>query len=215
MAKTMIELPVYNREGNELEKVQIDPAVLGGVVRSALLKQAIVMYHANKRQGTAANKSRGMKAGSTRKLYKQKGTGRARVGNNRTCVRKGGGVAFAKYARDFSQKMPKKQRRLARNSAILSKIKTNDIMIIDKIEFDAPKTKEFALILKNLKIDRSCLVAIDDYNQNVYKSVRNIPRVEILEVDQLNAGDICNKRKLLLTKKSLECLVNPQVEAEN
>jgi len=215
MAKTMIELAVYNREGKELEKVQIDPAVLGSVVRSALLKQAIVMYHANKRQGTAANRDRGLKAGSTRKLYKQKGTGRARVGNNRTCVRKGGGVAFAKYARDFSQRMPKKQRRLARNSAILSKIKTNDIMVIDKIEFAAPKTKDFALILKNLKIDRSCLVAIEDYNQNVYKSVRNLPRVEILEVDQLNAGDICNKRKLLLTKKSLESLVNPQVAAEN
>ena len=211
----MIELPVYNQEGKELEKVQLDPAVLGSVVRNALLKQAIVMYHANKRQGTAANKSRGMKAGSTRKLYKQKGTGRARVGNNRTCVRKGGGVAFAKYARDFSQKMPKKQRRLARNSAILAKIKADNLTIIDKIEFTAPKTKEFAAILKNLNIDRSCLVAIEDYNQNVYKSVRNIPKVDVLEVDQLNAGDICNKVKLLMTKKSLESLVNPQVEAEN
>ena len=211
----MIELPVYNKEGQELEKVQIDPVALGTIVRNALLKQAVVMYHANKRQGTAANKSRGMKAGSTRKLYRQKGTGRARVGNNRTCVRRGGGVAFAKYARDFSQRMPKKQRRLARNSAILAKIKSEDLMVIDKIEFAAPKTKEFATILKNLKIDRSCLVAIEDYDVNVYKSIRNIHKVDVMEVDQLNAGDIANKRKLLLTKKSLDCLVNPQVKAEN
>ena len=211
----MIELPVYNKEGQELEKVQIDPAALGSIVRNALLKQAVVMYHANKRQGTAANKSRGMKAGSTRKLYRQKGTGRARVGNNRTCVRRGGGVAFAKYARDFSQRMPKKQRRLARNSAILSKIKSEDLMVIDKIEFTAPKTKEFVAILKNLKIDRSCLVAIEDYDVNVYKSIRNIHKVDVMEVDQLNAGDIANKRKLLLTKASLDCLVNPQVKAEN
>lgn len=205
----MIELPVYNREGKELEKVQIDPVVLGSVVRSALLKQAIVMYHANKRQGTGANRGRGDKAGSTRKLYKQKGTGRARMGNNRTPLRKGGGVCFAKYARDFSHTMPKKQRRLARNSAVLSKLKSNDVKIIDRLEFAAPKTKEFAVILKNLNISRSCLIAIDDYNVNVYKSVRNIPTMKILEVDQLNAGDICSKRTLLLTKKSLECLVSP------
>ncbi|MBN2064796.1 MAG: 50S ribosomal protein L4, partial [Sedimentisphaerales bacterium] len=101
-----------------------------------------------------------------------------------------------------------KQRRLARNSAILSKLKTNDVMVIDKLEFAAPKTKEFVAILKNLNITRSCLIAVEDHNLNVYKSVRNIPTMEILEVDQLNAGDICNKRKLLLTKKSLECLVS-------
>ena len=103
----MIELPVYNSQGKEVDRMTVDPAVLGSKVRPALLKQALVMYHANKRQGTAATKSRGMKVGSGAKLYRQKGTGRARVGNSRTCVRRGGGVAFAKVARDFSQRMPK------------------------------------------------------------------------------------------------------------
>ncbi len=205
----MIELSVYNREGKELEKMQIEESVLGTWVRPALLKQAVVMYHANKRQGTAATKSRGMVAGSTRKIYRQKGTGRARMGANRTVVRTGGGVAFAKQARDFSKRMPKKQRRLARNSAVLAKLKSENAVIIDELNFENPKTKEFAAILKNLNIDRSCLTVLDDYDVNVYKSVRNIPKMKVLEIDQLNAGDICNKQKLLFTKKALEALINP------
>lgn len=209
----MIELKVYNREGKEVDTVSVNEEVLGGIVRPALLKQAIVMYHANQRQGTAGTKSRGMVAGSTRKLYRQKGTGRARVGNNRTVVRKGGGVAFAKLTRDFSQRMPKKQRRLARNSALLAKMISNDVVIIDRFEFSQPKTKEFANVLSNLKIDRSCLVAIEDYDVNTYKSMRNIPRIKCLEVDQLNAGDMLNKRTLLMTRAALETLINPQSQA--
>ncbi len=210
----MISLPVYNKDGQEIDQIQIDEAVLGSWVRPALLKQAVVMYHANKRQGTVATKSRGMVAGSTRKLYKQKGTGRARAGMIRTPVRKGGGVAFAKTPRDFSQRMPKKQRRLARNSAILAKMKASNALVIDVLEFGAPRTKEFATILKNLKIDRSCLVTTDQYDVNVYKSIRNIPRVTLLEVDQLNAGDICNRKKILFTRKALEAIIAPvSVEA--
>ena len=143
----MIDLPVYDKQGKEVDRVQIDEAVFGGRVRPALLKQAIVMYHANKRQGTAATKSRGMVAGSTRKLYRQKGTGRARMGTNRTAIRKGGGVAFAKTARDFSQRMPKKQRRLARDSAVLGKLLSDDALVIDQLSFESPKTKEFATTL--------------------------------------------------------------------
>ena len=108
---TMIDLSVYNTEGQEVDKLKVDEMLLGGEVRYALLKQAIVMYHANKRVGTAATKSRGMVAGSTRKLFRQKGTGNARVGNIRTGKRVGGGVTFAKTVRDFGKRMPKKQRR--------------------------------------------------------------------------------------------------------
>ena len=203
----MIDLPVYNSEGKQIDQVQVDEAMFGGRIRASLLKQALVMYHANKRQGTATTKSRGMVAGSTRKLYRQKGTGRARVGANRTVVRRGGGVAFAKQSRDFSQRMPKKQRRLARDSAILAKMLSNDAVVIDKLDFKQPKTKEFATILGNLKIDRSCLVAMEDRNDNVYKSLRNIPHIESMEVDQLNAGDICRMKKLLFTLGSLQALI--------
>ena len=161
-----------------------------------------------------------MVVGSTRKLYRQKGTGRARMGANRTVVRRGGGVAFAKRCRDFGKRMPKKQRRLARNSAILAKLRSNDTIVIDKLEFDQPKTKDFVAILDNLQIDRSCLVAVEDRNVNVYKSLRNIPRIDALEVDQLNAGDICNRRKLLFTRKALEVVTaceggDPEAGGEN
>ncbi|AQT69852.1 50S ribosomal protein L4 [Anaerohalosphaera lusitana] len=204
----MIDVAVYNREGKEVESLQVDEAVFGGSVRYPLLKQAIVMYHANKRVGTAANKSRGMVAGSTRKLFRQKGTGNARVGNSRTNKRVGGGVAFAKGVRDYGKDMPKKQRRLARDSAILAKLQAGGVVVVDELTMDAPKTKDFAGVLKNLKIDRSCLVTLSEQDTNIYKSARNVPKVSVLDVAQLNAGDICNRQKMLITKDALMSLVN-------
>lgn len=203
----MLEIPVYNREGKEIERLTVEPEQLGGEFRAALVKQAIVMYHANRRQGSATTRSRGMVTGSTRKLYRQKGTGNARVGNIRTCVRRGGGVAFAKLPRDFSQRMPRKQRRQARNSAILAKIESQDALVIDTLGFGQPKTREFATILNNLKIDRSCLVATEQYDENIYKSLRNIPKVDMLRCEQLNAGDIVNHRKLLFTRAAWDNLI--------
>lgn len=207
----MITVPVFDIQGKEVEQMKIDEAVLGGKVKPALLKQALVMYHANKRQGTVATKSRGMVAGSTRKLYKQKGTGNARMGPIRTPTRRGGGVAFAKTNRDFRQDMPKKQRRLARDSAVLAKFQSEDVVVVNQLVFESPKTKNFARILQNLKIDRSCLVAIEEYNAHLYKSVRNIPRVDSLPVVQLNAGDICTRKKLLFTKAALEKLLHNSI----
>ena len=203
----MIQIPVYNKEGKEVDQLTIDEAVLGSYVRPQLLKQAIVMYHANRRQGSACTKSRGMVQGSTRKIYRQKGTGNARMGANRTVVRRGGGVAFAKQVRDFRQDMPKKQRLLARNSAILAKLKSNSAFVIDALAFDAPKTKAFMTILKNLKIDRSCIVATEKQDMAVYKSLRNIPKVDSLEVSDLNAGVIFNHQKILFTRSAIESIV--------
>jgi large subunit ribosomal protein L4 len=203
----MIDVKVYNREGKEVESVQVDEALFGGEVRYPLLKQAIVMYHANKRVGTAATKSRGMVAGSTRKLYKQKGTGHARAGTVRTPVRVGGGVAFAKSVRDFGKDMPKKQRRLACDSAILAKLLSGAVMIVDELSFDAPKTKEFARVLGNLKIDRSCLVTVGQQDTMIYKSARNLPKVDVMVVSDLNAGDICNRQKMLFTKDAFNALL--------
>ena len=205
----MIELAVYNREGKEIGQMEIDEALFGGKIRPALLKQALVMYHANRRQGSAFTRSRSMVAGSTAKIFRQKGTGRARMGSNRSVIRRGGGVAFGKLPRSFRQRMPKKQRRLARDSAILAKLTSSDTVVIDELAFETPKTKEFAEILGNLNIDRSCLVATEKYEPNVYKSLRNIPRVDMLEVAQLNAGDILRRRKLLFTRAALESLLNP------
>jgi large subunit ribosomal protein L4 len=203
----MIKLGVYNKEGKEVDSLQVDEALFGGRVRYALLKQAIVMYHANKRVGTAATKSRGMVEGSTRKLYKQKGTGNARAGNARTPVRKGGGNAFAKEARDFRQDMPVKQRRLAKNSAILAKLLSNSVVVIDDLKFDKPKTKDFAAILNNLKIERSCIVTIPEYDATLYKSMRNVPKIDMMTVADLNAGDIINRQKMLFTRNAFVSLM--------
>jgi len=206
----MIDLPVYNREGKEVETLEVDKTAFGGKVRYPLLKQAIIMYHNNKRVGTAASKSRGMVAGSTRKLYRQKGTGYARMGTVRTNIRKGGGVAFAKEPRDFSQRMPKKQRRLARDSAILAKLLSRSVIVVDKLEFDRPRTKDFVNLLKNLKIDRGCLVVVDESNDNLYKSARNTAKVDVMSIADLNAGDICRRRKMLLTKDTFTRLTSKQ-----
>ncbi|MHC4119904.1 MAG: 50S ribosomal protein L4 [Planctomycetota bacterium] len=211
----MINLAVYNTDGKEIESLKVDEAAFGGSIRHPLLKQAIVMYHANKRVGTAATKSRSMVVGSGRKLFRQKGTGNARVGNARTGKRVGGGVTFAKITRDFRQAMPRKQRRLARDSAILAKLLGNDVVVVDGLKFEKPRTKDFVNILSNLKIDRSCLVTISSEDTNLCKSANNIPKVTVLPVSQLNAGDICNYRKMLFTKEALLSVLEKDQASEN
>ena len=211
----MIDVAVHNRKGKEIDTLQVDESLFGASVRHSLLKQAIVMYHANKRVGTAATKSRGMVDGSTRKLFRQKGTGNARVGNSRTGKRVGGGVTFAKVRRDFGKRMPKKQRRLARDSAILAKLLSGGVVVVDELSFDAPKTKDFSQVLGNLKIERSCLVAISENNENLYKSARNIPKVDVTTVADLNAGDICNRQKMLFTKDAFLSLISRDAKSSS
>ncbi len=209
----MIELNVYDIEGKEIDKISVDKASFGSFIRYPLLKQAIVRYRANKRVGTAATKSRGMVAGSGRKLFKQKGTGNARVGNSRTGKRVGGGVTFAKVNRDFGKRMPKKQRRLATDSAILGKIIKGNVVIVDQLQFAEPKTQRFAAILSNLKIERSCLVASKESDSNLYKSARNLQRINVTSVYDLNAGDICAHAKLLCTKEAFMSLLNTKTNS--
>ncbi len=130
----MIDLPVYNKKGKQVDTLSIDESCLGGEVRPVLLKQAYVMFHANRRQGSARTRSRGRVVGSTRKLYRQKGTGRARAGNRRTNIRRGGGVAFAKRktGEEFRLRMPRKMRRLANRNALLAKLKDNEVKCLDE-----------------------------------------------------------------------------------
>ncbi len=211
----MIDLVVYNPDGREVDSLKVDESAFGTAVRYPLLKQAIVMYHANKRVGTAATKSRSMVAGSSKKLFRQKGTGNARVGNIRTGKRVGGGVTFAKKARDFGKRMPKKQRRLARNSAILAKLRSSKVVVVDGLTFEKPRTKDFVGVLHNLKIDRSCLVTTGQYDENLCKSARNLPRVAVMPVEQLNAGDICSHSKVLFTKEAFLSVLNEDKASED
>lgn len=211
----MIDLAVYNIDGQEIDSLKVDESALGGLVRYPLLKQAIVMYQANKRVGTAATKGRSMVVGSGKKLFRQKGTGFARAGNRRTGKRVGGGVTFAKVARNFRKRMPKKQRRLARDSAILAKLLSNNVVVVDALNFEKPRTNDFVSILSNLKIERSCLVTISSIDENLYKSAKNIRRVSVMPVAQLNAGDICNHSKMLITVEGLLSLLGRDETGQN
>jgi large subunit ribosomal protein L4 len=196
----MLNVPVYNESGEQIGQEQIDEALLGGTVNHALLKQAVVMYHANRRQGTVAQKTRSEVEGSSRKLYRQKGTGRARMGNLRTPVRRGGGRAFPRKQRDFRLDMPRKMRRLARCQAVLAKITSSDALIVDGLAFSEPKTKRFAAVLEALHADRGCVFATNGIDTTLLKSGRNIPQAQIVNVADLNAFDILKRRRLVFTK---------------
>ena len=200
----MIEVPVYNQAGEKVDTFQLDEAKLGGEVRINLLKQALVMYHANQRQGTVRTQARGEVAGSTRKMFRQKGTGNARTGGIRNPIKKGGGHAKQKRPKDWRQALPKKARKLATHSAILSKLQSNDVRVVDNIALDQPKTKFVAQMYKALGIDRSCLFALQGRDENLERSARNIDRTTLTTVSQLNAWDILRNRTLLLTKAGLE-----------
>jgi large subunit ribosomal protein L4 len=200
----MIEVPVFNQEGQQVSTVQVDEQKLGGTVRDSLLKQALVMYHANLRQGTVRTLARGEVAGSTRKMFRQKGTGNARTGGIRNPIKKGGGHAKQKRPKDWRLAMPKKQRRLARDSAILAKLQAKDVRVLDQLVIEQPKTKVVATLFKALGIDRSCVVATNGANEPLLKSARNIDRTTVTTVDQLNAWDLLRNRTLLLTRDGLE-----------
>src|SRR3954466_1486392 len=148
----MIEVPIYNQTGQKVDTLQVDEAKLGGEVRKNLLKQALVMYHANQRQGTVRTLARGEVAGSTRKMFRQKGTGNARTGGIRNPIKKGGGHAKQKRPKDWRQALPKKARRAARNSALLAKLQSKDVRVVDEIKLTEPKTKLVAQVFKALGI---------------------------------------------------------------
>src|SRR5213595_1915295 len=142
----MIEVPVFNQTGEKVSTIKVDEAKLGGEVRKELLKQALVMYHANQRQGSVRTLARGEVEGSTRKIFRQKGTGNARTGGIRNPIKKGGGHAKQKRPKDWRQALPKKARRLATQSAILSKLQSGDVRVLDQLKFDEPKTKLMAQV---------------------------------------------------------------------
>ncbi len=205
----MIELPVYNRKGEQVETLSIDETALGNEVRPHLLKQAYVMFHANRRQGSARTRSRGMVDGSTRKLFRQKGTGNARMGTRRTNIRRGGGVAFAKTKthEEFRQRMPRKMRQLANRNALLAKLVDDEVKVVDDLQFEQPKTREFKAILEAVGVNRTCLVALDPANRNAALAARNLPNVDTTRVQQLNVFDLLNHRFLVVDKASLETFV--------
>ena len=200
----MIEIPYYNQSGEQVGSVQLDEAKLGGEVRPALLKQAFVRGHANRRSINSPTKSRADVEGSTRKLYKQKGTGNARRGDKKANLLRGGGSAKAKIKHDWRQEMPHKMRRLANRNALLAKAIDGEIKLVDAPSADAPNTKAFIALLAALGVDRTCLVALADTRTAEAKSARNVPGVTVTQSEQLNVFELLNHRYLVMHLDAFE-----------
>lgn len=203
----MISAPIKNASGGDVGTYEFDPAELAPGINKQLLHDAVVMYEANRRVGTVRTKSRGEVAGSTKKLFRQKGTGRARMGPKRTPIRRGGGMAFAKRPKDWSYRMPKKAVKLATRMALLSKFQDGEAIVLEALSVDQPKTKVIADMLKALGVDKQgCLLAIRDNDALVWKSARNIPTLRVAPARELNAYDLLRQKRLVVTKDAMDLL---------
>ncbi len=198
-----MKLAVLNAEGKEVRKLDVDDSVFGLEPNGTVLHQAYVRQRNNQRAGTAQTRTRGEVVGSTRKLHRQKGTGRARAGTAGSPTRVGGGTAFGPRMRDFSQAMPKKMRRLAIRSALSGKAADGQLVVIDQLALEAPKTKEIARILQNVGISRSALIVTSESERSVLASTRNLQRTKVLPARYLNVGDMLNHQSLLMTEDAV------------
>jgi len=203
----MVSLPIFNQSGTEVGKYEFDLAEIAPRISKQLLHDVVVMYQANKRQGTARTKTRSEVAGSSKKMYRQKGTGNARAGSRRSGIRRGGGHIHAIAPRDYSYRLPKKAIRAATRMAIASRVQDGELIVIDDLKFAAPKTKSMAAILKALGMaGKSALIATAAADANVFKSGRNIDKVTVSPVSELNALLVLTPRKILVTKAALDAI---------
>ncbi|MBU5438643.1 50S ribosomal protein L4 [Tissierella sp. MSJ-40] len=199
----MPKVNVYNILGEQVGEIELNEDIFGIEVNQHVLYEVVKNQLANKRQGTQSTKTRAEVRGGGRKPWRQKGTGRARQGSIRAPHWTGGGVTFAPKPRDYSYKVPKKVKRLAMKSALSSKVLNNEIIVIDELNFGAPKTKEMANLLANLKADKKALIVMDEKNANVIKSANNIPNVQTALVNTLNVYDILNHNSFIITKEAV------------
>jgi large subunit ribosomal protein L4 len=203
----MAKLPIYDRTGKQVATYDIDPKDLAPHINRQLLHDAVVMYERNLRQGSAKTKARSEVAGTTKKMYRQKGTGNARAGSRRTNIRRGGGHIKQKRPRDWSYRMPRKALQAATRMAVAAKIRDDQVVVIDQFSFAAPKTQEMAGILKALNLGGvSVLVATETHDVNLWKSARNIEKVSVSPVGDLNALCVLKPRRLLVTRGALDRL---------
>ena len=195
----MASVSVYNMEGKETGKMELNDSIFAAPVNEHLVHRAVVLQLANKRQGTQKAKTRSEVRGGGRKPWRQKGTGHARQGSIRAPQWKGGGVVFAPTPRDYSFKMNKKEKRAALKSALSSRVEEKKFIVVDEIKFDEIKTKNFANILKNLDISKA-LVVLEDDNKNAELSARNIAGVKTAKTNTINVYDILKYNTVIATK---------------
>jgi large subunit ribosomal protein L4 len=200
----MPKVALYNTAGEQVGEIELSDAVFGVNVNEGAMHQAVLAYLANQRLGTAKTKTRTEVSGGGRKPWRQKGTGRARHGSIRSPIWRGGGITFGPDGRrNYKQALPRKIRRLALKSALTVKVNTGSLIVLDQLVMDAPKTKEMASVLGNLKTGRKVLIVTGTTQENVVKSARNIPGVKTTNAGQLNVYDILNTDNLVITRDAV------------
>ena len=197
-----MNIPVYNMAGEVVRNIEISDAVFAQNSNDPLVHQALIPQRANARQGTSDTKTRSEVSGSTRKLYAQKHTGRARAGSIKSGLRRGGGIIFGPHPRDLSVVMPKKMRRAAIKCVLSSKASEQGLLVLDSLKLDEPRTKEIVKLLKALNVE-SAILALPEVDEIVIKSARNLPRIKTISARQLNVADMLAYDKLLMTEAAL------------
>lgn len=204
----MPRVPVYNTQGERVGEIELSETVFGAPVKPALMHQAVVMYLANQRRGTAATKTRGMVSGGGRKPWRQKGTGRARQGSIRAPHWRKGGVVFGPQPRDYSQAMPKKARRAALRSALSAKVADGELIVLEglsELGLERPRTKEFAALVKRLDLEgKRPLFVLARPDLTLYLSARNLPDVDTEYVDRLNVYKVLRHGHVVLAREAVD-----------
>ncbi len=199
----MVTLPINNLAGKEVGKVDLDEKVFNGKVNVALLHQTTVMYMANKRQGTANTKTRAHVSGGNSKPWRQKGTGRARVGSSRSPLWRKGGVVFGPHPRDYSYQLPRKMKKKALICSLNSRLNDNLVKILEELKADSGKTKDFLNIIQALNLQNKTLFVCDNPTDSTLRSSRNIKSVKLMPPQMINALDILLHKNIVITKKAL------------
>jgi len=195
-----VKVPVYNLAGEEVRQIDISDALFGVPFNEAVVHQVMVGLRANARQGTAATKTRGMVAGSKKKLYRQKGTGNARAGTKKSPLRVGGGIVFGPHPRDYRQDIPKKMRRLALKCVLSAKVSEGGLKVLDAFDYEAPGTRQMISALAALNVGQSALIVTPEPDINVIKSASNLPKVKTTPASVLNLLDVLNYETVVMTE---------------
>ena len=198
----MAKVAVYNMEGKEVDKIELNDSIFGVEVNEHLVHMAVLQQLANNRQGTQKAKTRSEVRGGGRKPWRQKGTGHARQGSTRAPQWTGGGVVFAPVPRDYSFKLNKKEKRAALKSALTSRVVENKLVVVDELKLDEIKTKKFAEVLNNLKVEKA-LVVLNDMDKNIIASAANIPTVKTAQTNELNVFDVLKYDTVVVTKAAV------------
>ena len=194
-----VQVPVHNLSGEVVDHIELSEDVFGVPPNQAVVHQALVRQLANARQGTASTKTRAQVSGGGRKPFRQKGTGRARRGSSRSPILRGGGVAFGPHPRSYRQAMPRKMRRLALRCILSSKVAEGEMVVVEGLIFEEPRTKEMARILAALGVSSSALIVTAEADVNVYKSARNLEKIKTLPANLLNVVDLLSHKMLMIT----------------